>query len=273
MSTLLSRLQFNPTLAGDQLKDNNPAVNKQLESMPSVLPEWAKTDMKNNSVGGYYSNPVVTVTQTLVTYCNNIMGVEGITQVGQGVGIFNAANTFVHATPAYIAHTNRISGVTPINQNTMSLPHLDTAINQGKILTTLLYQTDGVQNNAPMIGCFSGLYTVNAFSNTANTIITYAGEIRNSINVTTTTDEQGNTYTTYTSNLLWSRANTMASVINNLTNEMSTRRLADETFFTNGQQIILEYGSLKKFNRLGATETNMFNNLVGSDKLKTRLNS
>lgn len=269
--SLLSRLGINTTLVQGQLKDNSPAVQKHLELMPPLLPDWAKEDMLNGEVGGYYQNPVNTISLTLSTYSNNIRNVTGIQEATNTTAIFAAANTLYYSIPAYIAHTNRLSGVTPVNQNTMTLPHLDNVINTGKMLTTLLFQVDGVQNNAPMVGGFSSLYTSNSYSNIANTIITYAGEIRNSINVSSYTDEGGNTYTTYTSNIVPSRANTMISVLNSVTSDMYNRRVNDETFYTNAQVIISEYSALKRFNKLGATETDMFNNLVGSDKLKERL--
>lgn len=274
MSSVFSRLELNAGLVTDQLKDNSVPVQKQMEKMPSLLPEWAMTDMKNGSVGGYYQNPVATVSTNIQYYAQNITNVAGADQTSNTVNVFNAANTLYHAVPAYIAHTNRISGVTEPNQNTLLLPHLDTAINNGKILCTLMYQTDGVQNNAPMIGSFTSLYTANNFANLANIIITFAGEIQNTINVIVTTPEGGGEpTTTYTSNLSSSRSTTMISILNQVNNEMYNRRVNDENFYTKGQQIIAEYGQLKKFNRLGATETDMFTNLVGTDKLKERLNS
>lgn len=271
--SLFSRLNLNANLVSEQVKVNSPAVQKHLETMPPLLPDWAKEDMLSANVGGYYKNPVTTQTTRLSTYTNNILNVPGVSSATNTAPIFQAANTLYYAIPAYVAHTNRLSGVTAVTQSTINLPHLDTAINTGKMLTTLIYQVDGIQNNAPMVGGFSSLYTVNSYSNIANTIIYYAGEIQNSINVSTSTDEQGNTYTTYTSNILPSRANTMISVLNSVTTDMAARRTNDENFYTNAQQIISEYSVLKKFNKLGATETDMFNNLVGSDKLKERLNS
>lgn len=273
MATLFSRLQFNEAAAGDQLKENSPEVNKHLQAMPPMLPEWAQTDMVNQSVGGYYKNPVQDVTTRLVTYCQNIMNVGGVTETPNTSIVYAAANNLVNYAPTYIAHTNRISGVSAINQNTTTLPHLDTAINTGKMLTVLMYQVDGIETNAPMIGSFTSLYTVDLFNTRANTIITYASEVRNSINVESYTDEMGTTYTTYSSNLTSGRANTMAALINGVVTEMSSRKTGDETFYTNAQVIISEYSALKKFNNMGATESDMFNNLVGTDKLKTRLNS
>lgn len=272
MATLFSRLQFNEAAAGDQLKENPAEVNKHLQAMPAMLPEWAQTDMVNQSVGGYYKNPVQNVTTSLVTYCQNIMNVDGVTETPTTSIVYAAANNLVSYAPTYIAHTNRISGVSAINQNTTTLPHLDTAINTGKMLTVLMYQVDGIETNAPMIGSFTSLYTVDLFNTRANTISTYASEVQNSISVTVTTGEFGDV-TTYTSNLTSGRANTMAALINGVVTEMTSRKTGDETFYTNAQVIISEYSALKKFNNMGATESDMFNNLVGTDKLKTRLNS
>lgn len=272
MSSVFARLSLNTSLVTDQLKDNSEGVQKHLEQMPPLLPDWAINDMKNNDVGGYYENPVSAVSTNIRGYAQNIINVTGISQAANTLNVYNSANSLYHSVPDFIAHTNRISGVTEVNQDTITLPHLDTAINNGKVLSTLLYQTDGVQNNAPMIGSFTSLYTANTLTSWANIIVAYAGEIQNTINVVVTSSESGET-TTYSSNLSPSRSNTMVSILNGIASEMYARRVNDETFYTNGQQIIAEYGTLKKFNRLGVTETDMFNNLVGSDKLKTRLNS
>jgi hypothetical protein len=273
MATLLSRLQINTSLVQDQIKENSPAVQKHLETMPDLLPQWAQDDMRNSNTGGYYQNPVSTVITNIQNYCSNIKGVAGITQASNTSSIYVAANTLYYAVPAFIAHTNRLSGVTAPTTSTINLPHLDSVINNGKILSTLLYQVDGVNDNTPMIGGFSSLYTGNTFTNSANVIITFASEIQNSMNVVTVDDGMGNTYTTYTSNLTTSRASVMINSLNDVTNQMHDRRVNDETYYTNSKQLISEYSGLRKFSRLGATETDMFNNLVGTDKLKSRINS
>jgi len=274
MTTLFSRLQFNEAAAGDKLQPVSPQVKKHLETMPQLLPEWAKTDMVNEDIGDYYSNPVANVSQQLITYCTNIQGIAGCSVTSNTSGVYAAANNLTNIGSAYIAHTDRLSGVTAINENTTTLPHLDTAINAGKTLSVLLYQVDGIDTNAPMIGSFTSLYTKDLFTSRSANIASYVAEIQNSILITTDTDpETGNVTVTYTSNLSTSRANTMISNIANVVSEMTTRKSGDETFFTNSQTLISEYSSVKKFNNLGATETGMFQDLVGSDKLKTRLNS
>lgn len=275
MSSLFARLQFSPDLAGSQLQDVSPEVKKHLDTMPPMLPTWAQQDMKDNNVGGYYTNPVAGISQNLSDYCTNIKNVTGIYECSVCSPIVAAANTLISTVPTYIAHTNRLSGVTAPTSGTITLPHLDTALNSGKMLSVLLYQTDGVQNNAPMIGSFSSLYTKDLFSDYANTIITFAGEITYSINISTVTvtDESGSSsYTTYTSNLTPERASTMTQTIAAVTSEMSSRKTNDENFYTNSQTIINEYGTLKKYNNMGATDTSMVG-LVGSDKLKERINS
>jgi len=272
MATLFSRLQFNESLAGEQLQTVSPEVKKHLSNMPPLLPDWAKTDMLNDTIGGYYSNPVANVTQQLVDYCTDIIEVVGCSETSVTLPVFTAANNLISFAPAYTEHTNRISGVTAINQNTTTLPHFDSAVNTGKTLSVLLYQVDGIDTNAPMIGSFTSLYTKDMFTEKAATISTYAAELRNSILITTTDGELGPTVT-YTSNLSSGRAATMVANLANVVSEMTTRKSSDETFFTNSQELISEYGSLKRFNNPGSTEVSMFKNLVGSDKLKERLNS
>ena len=54
---------------------------------------------------------------------------------------------------------------------------------------------------------------------------------------------------------------------------MNTRRTGDVTFYYNSKTIVDEYNTLKTFNNMGQTQTDMVTNLIGTEKLLTRLNS
>jgi len=57
------------------------------------------------------------------------------------------------------------------------------------------------------------------------------------------------------------------------TDLMNSRRTADVTFYYNSQSIVNDYNTLKQFSTPGQSESYLYNNYVGTDKLKTRINS
>ena len=141
---------------------------------------------------------------------------------------------------------------------------------RSKLVSYIVYQSDGVQNNAPLIGSFTSLYTSSNLTSYYTTIQNYATVVQNSL--TAYTDPISG-ITTSTSNLTQTQANTISSDIANVASFMNTRRNADVTFYTNSQSVVSDYNSVKQFSNMGSTETNLTNNLIGTSKLTTRLNS
>jgi hypothetical protein len=111
-----------------------------------------------------------------------------------------------------------------------------------------------------LISYYANVYPY--LANTANSIVTIA-----------TPNGEGEYTYSYTSNLTETLINQMASDISNVASFMDTRVNADITFYTNSQAVVADYNKVTKFSDMGATESNLMNNLIGSDKLKERLNS
>ena len=61
--------------------------------------------------------------------------------------------------------------------------------------------------------------------------------------------------------------------INVIVNLMNNRRNGDVNFYYNSQDIVSNYNQLKQFSSPGQTELYILNNYIGTDKLKTRINS
>jgi hypothetical protein len=74
----------------------------------------------------------------------------------------------------------------------------------------------------------------------------------------------------YTSNLTSAQANTLSQDLNFLYGSL-VRRQADIAYYQNSYTIIKEYQQLEEFNGMGNSQKYLVNNLIGSDKLKTRL--
>ena len=275
----------------------NTAIN-QLNTVPSLLPsQWMIDDLNNNDTGGYHVNPVAnscntiwSSSNTLITITNGLQGSGNLTALwstitldlkaiaGYSVTTGDAENPPIVTTKyagqlqEYLDHTFRISGVVPITANVdaASKPHLEQAIQIGRALMYLIYQTDGREDNAPMLGSFTSILIANTVNDYANVIVSYANTINASITITTETVGE-DVITTRTSNLSYVTVNTIASTANNLITLVRDRRIHDENFYTKSHELVNEAKTIRRYASLGSSETILIDNLVGSDKLKSRL--
>jgi hypothetical protein len=135
----------------------------------------------------------------------------------------------------------------------------------------ITFQSDGIQNNAPMMGNFTSLIQGNNLTISYNTIITYSGNIANSIS--SSSDGGDPPVITYSSNLTSNQITTIVNNLNSVTNLMNERRTADVNFYSNSRAVVDDYNTLKQFSTPGQSESYLYNNYVGTDKLKTRINS
>ena len=74
------------------------------------------------------------------------------------------------------------------------------------------------------------------------------------------------------SNLSAGLATTIATNLNTINTYMSGKQSSDVNFFNQSNAIVADLNSAKKFSGMGETETYLVNTLVGSDKLKSRIN-
>jgi hypothetical protein len=236
-----------------------------LSQMPPLLNDWQTEDTSNSNVNGYFVNPVANVTQGIWNTANTIISIAGLQE--SLPTIYSSVSSLRQSCNNFIRHTNRISGVSPMSDEP-SLPHYSTAIGVAKVVMYIVFQSDGVQNNAPMMGNFTSL-TVDNTLNTMNTSIsTYKTTIQHSILITS--DEFG---TTYSSNLTPTQITTIISGLDPIRNVMDSRRTNDVNFYNNCRAVVNDYNTLKIFSSPGQSETYLLNNYIGSDKLKSRINS
>ena len=275
----------------------NTAIN-QLNTVPALLPnQWMIDDLNNDDTDGYHVNPVanscntiLSSSNTLITITSGLTGSGNLTALwatitsdlrnitGYSVTTGDAENPPIVTTKytgqmeEYLAHTYRISGVVPITANVDAAgkPHLEQAIQVGRALMYLIYQTDGREDNAPMLGSFTSILIANTINDYANIIVTYANTVNASITVTTS-GTPPNVISTRTSNLNYDTVNTIATTASSLNSILYTRRVHDENFYTKSNELVDEAKSLRRYASLGSTETSLIDNLVGSDKLKSRL--
>jgi hypothetical protein len=112
------------------------------------------------------------------------------------------------------------------------------------------------------MGNFSSLTQEANLTISYNTIKDYANTIANSIN-----------HSSNTTNLTPIQINTIQQGMNTATDLMNSRRTADVTFYYNSRAIVDDYNTMKQFSNPGQSELYLFNNYIGTEKLKSRINS
>jgi hypothetical protein len=233
-----------------------------MSSMPAFIQTWQAQDIINSSVGGYFQNPVSTDVNTIITVASQ-MFVLANTAANSNTFSVNVnsliimANTLTIDATAFLAHTNRISGVTAYNGDN-SVPYYENAMSLGKTALYITNQTDGIINTSPILGSFTSLFIGPQIS--ANAAI-----LSNDL-IILTNGLSGNTL----SNAQVTQIVTDLTVIDTL---LTTRQSADYTYFTNLKNFVNNYNTVKQFSNLGETQTYLMNNFIGTPKLVTRINS
>ena len=282
MATLFDRTGFNFTDTSGAITTLPNTAIQQLNTAPALVPnQWMRDDLINDNTTGYYVNPVANscniiwnTANTLVSISNNLQGIANTTALW--TTIYTTLGNIVDANTEmvqFINHTNRISGVVPITANTdaANKPCLEQAMQIGKALTYLIYQVDGREDNAPMLGSFTSILVANTISDYANTIVTYPNIINASITVSTSGTPPDPVITTNTSNLTYNTVNSIVEFANTLYTLLHDRRVHDENFYTTSNELVNEAKNIRRYSNLGASESSLVDNLVGTDKLKSRI--
>jgi hypothetical protein len=242
-------------------------VLNYLGNTSTQLSSWQIDDMSNSVVGGYYENPHQYTLASLSIY------LDGIYQIANTANLSytNAPDTsssllpsLLSTAPAMISfttHTNNLAGVTR-SSNTALYPDLGSALAVGRQILNITNTTDSVQNNTPILGNFTSLYTGNTLSSLNISIVNDYITLNNSISI----DMTGNAV----SNISNSAMNLMISDIQSLQTLMDTRRTGDWTFYQNSLSVMQDYQSILQFSNIGATQNSLII-LIGTDKLHSRL--
>lgn len=250
-------------------------TTNSLSNLPPILTTWQMQDIADNNTSGYFKNPVANVIVLLQNVNSNI--VSSSSNVANLANIANASTGLVNTCIQFIQHTNRISGVTPFDATTAGeqlplQPYYDNCIGVGKALTYLIYQSDGVSNNAVIMGNFGSLYTENTLTSYYTTLSSDLILIKNSLNsVTSGSGTEIDPYvTTITSNLPPSKIIEITSNVTSLNIFMTDSRTQDVNFYYNSRAILDDYGKVRGFSRPGDSEKHLYQ-MIATDKLKERI--
>lgn len=293
-NTIFSRLHYD--YSGSGISELSSNAVSFMNTVPTLLEQWQITDIADNNVGGYQQNPVATSSQNIRNNCNTLVTLISASEdvVDANTIYYSALQgtttaitdlfTSINSLSAniggpngglFIAHTNRISGVTPLGPDAGTKPYYSTALNIGQTVMYLTNQADGVSNNSPILGSFTSLLEKDTINTLDTTISTYYNTINNSITVSGGSyDPEANTITyTRTSNLSYDVVFSMQSNISTINSTMGTRRAHDEQFYLNAKTVTDEFNVLRTYSSMGQTANNLCQNYVGTTKLLSRINS
>ena len=278
MSSIYGRLGFdaeNP-IADLAVRPLDDGVLKQMKMMPPFLNDWQTKDVAEANTGGYYQNPVATTIINVNNTANTMWHLaNGHPITGTSTTITNLlshtkntaidisySNTAAHITSEcdnFLYITNRLSNVVSMDKD-MTTPHYQIAIGYGKMMSYITYQSDGVANNSPMMGCFTSLYagnTLNSLVANTNTLIT---TLQNSLT--------GNN-----SSISLTDAQNLDNNMTQIYTTMYRCRTSDTSFFQNCSTVFNDYTAATQFNGAGQTETQLLQEVIGTPKLLARLNA
>jgi len=268
-SGLFHSFNYNFDDPNDYIKELSQDTVEHLESMPPFITPWQAEDIANNDFEGYYQNPMQSVTLTILVNANAIY-----IAANTGNGVINMANVKTAASElisnaqSFLSHTNRLSGIDAWTGTDTVNPYMEQAMNLGRTAMYITYQTDGVSNNAPILGSFSSLMIEPQLSANNNILTIYKSNVVNSISSSFDIALQE---TVHTSNLTGTQISTIVTHINNLKNYMRNRQIADVDYYSNVKYFVDAYNKTKKLNNLGETERYLVQNFIGTDKAKTRI--
>jgi hypothetical protein len=279
MTTLFQNLGYNYNDPHGDITEFSADTIEHMEALPSIIEDWQTEDIATSNVGGYNQNPLSAISTSIAVSANAIKNVVStiVTYTNIGVAnvmvhIANSSNNLITAATNFKDHTDRVSGAISYNDAVeanpadttiiSTKPFRDTIKSFSKILTYIIYQTDGVSNTAILNGSQTSLFTGPEMNVYYNVISTYANTINSSITFTPNAE----------SSLTLTQANTINTSINQAITFVDTRRTHDETFFINMKTMLSDYNETRQFSNMGESETTVLNDYTGTSKLLTRIN-
>jgi hypothetical protein len=284
-----STLGFSYSDPNNQIGEFSANTKSHLDSIPPVIQTWEAQDIANNDVGGYFQNPVSNSIHFMSNTANTLLGYspiigdsDDITQLFTNIlancSFLSIGNETYDTQNAitFLYHTDRLSNIRLQSDDARAhidgtnLPYFGTATQAAKSATYIVNQTDGIANNSVMLGCFTSILEANQINQLANTLYTDTYAIINSLTLIPGGEGGGSEY--YRSHLSY---NTVLGYSNNFANTvilMTDRESADKAFYVNIKDLLNKYNTTKQLVNLGESAKYLVNNLIGTDKAKTRIN-
>ena len=177
-----------PNGAVETLSANTQA---HLNTMPAFIESWQAQDIANNTVSGYFKNPVANSMNKIIANTTIIYGMANNdpantwTNVNAAMDLANAASSLLVELNLMLSHTNNVSGINDVTTGgdaVNDFPYQETASGVGRFMIYLTHESDGVLNSSPIIGSMTCLFIDNDIE--ANNTIVYNDRLTvNSSNV------------------------------------------------------------------------------------------
>ena len=262
---IFDRLDFPASMANNTIVFSEN-TQKSLANLPPILATWQMEDIANSNTFGYFVNPVANLTSNIQTLIIQISASANAANDGTRSTIEANANSSNIYVSNFYAHTNRISGVTPFDANTTGdqlplQPYYNDCIGIGKALTYLIYQSDGISNNAVIMGNFGSLYAGNTLTFYQNVLANDLISVQNSI-VPGDPD--------WSSNMSPAKIAQITSNVLAMNAFVINSRTQDVDFYYNSKSVLQDYNSVKGFTKPGDSEKYLYEK-IASDKLKERI--
>ena len=245
------------------VQELSAATQEHLNTMPAFITAEQAQDIVNEEYEDYYQNPVQSIILLIRTNANTIYAAANT-----GNGVVNLANVktssseLSEAATSFLAHTNRLCGITPFSGLDTINPYLDMALSVGRTAMYITNQTDGITNNAPIMGSFTSLMIEPQLIANNDILTVYTSNVVNSISLSANV---------YTSNLTGTQISTINTHLTNLKDFMEYHQTSDVDFYNNVKRFVDAYNKAKKINDLGETGNYLVKNLIGTEKAKSRL--
>jgi hypothetical protein len=236
-------------------------TKEHLERMPPFVSEWQAQDIANDDFDGYFQNPMQSVTMNIKDSANTIY--MSSTNVANLTSLRTAAEGLEANAYLFLTHTNKQSGVIEFDGSDSLTPYLNQAIGAGRTALYITNQTDEIQNTSPIMGNFTSLLIEPQMAANSEILTTYKQQVQNSITIISPSSS--------TTNLTSTQITTITNHINKINDFMNLRRIADIDFYANLRYFIDAYNKTKRLNNVGETEKYLSNNLIGTDKSKSRI--
>jgi hypothetical protein len=268
MGALYNSLNFPSSMQGN-VREYDDKTKKHMSAVKIVSNDDEYSDVLNNRVNGYYVNPVG-------PECNTISSIaSSCIMLGTPPAIGTAANNLILASTSsdsssFLRHTNRLSGLEPeLTEETGDKPTLELALNIGRQLSYVLYQTEGIDDNSVTLGSFSSLYTKANLTNYISTITGYPGLVSGSITFIPGGEGSGDTYT---SSLSESQISQIVTSFNNIKAFMDGKRTDDEQYYLNSREMLTKFKRAGSLTASGLAHKQLVNDVIGTDYSKERVN-
>ncbi len=279
---LFDRLQFDFEFPDQEIITLSESTLDHLKNTPKFLRDWQADDMRTNTVGGYFKNPVGEAANLVFSYIEEIIKLIVHTEIDEETNeevevVIKGMEEFIEeikkakaVAGQFTDHTNRLSNVVPVYPNPKR-PHYLTCMAVNRVLEYIIYQTDDKKDTETILSCFTALFTNATIAEFAIEYEAIVKLIKSHISFTTRPGPDGELKNIYIITLTQAELREIIKFIKTSDAFMESRVQHDYRVWENIQKLMNEYNQFKAIQTIGETQKKLIKNYIGSDKLLASL--